>query len=625
MGISPEEEGRGSHDHFADSSATSFMNQVMRTINEQSRSPAVERPSSSISAQVQSSLLIPRITNQKPSLDYVLPPRKKADELLETYWQLVDPLYPFLDKAEIMSAYNSMWIGEGPGYDEPTFLCLLNAIFCLACALAESIRPEERSASAGVFFLRARELFDFDIVRHPTVLTVQCLLVLGQYLQSTNEPQECWTFVGLAVRAAQSLSLHQSSRTDHVQNIEKRDLLRRIWHGCVLMDRALAMTFGRPTMISSQAAVAVPPPRAHRDPATCYCSGASLSQEAVPTDHHFFLESIKLYEILNDILLALYSSPSKQDLGMDPYEIYFSHANGTNPAAIFDLDRKLLRWSCDLPIHLRTDEDPEKHPNHVRQANVLWLRFRHIRMLLFRPILSLFCTRHGNSTDTLGDTMPERIARQCSLMCVELAQEIIAFFQSSLATTPPQAQGFDSFLPAWWYSLLYIYTAATVLVAAQISPSLATEISTEAVTASWEGAIWVLKRFEGFSKNTGNAAAALEILYDKVTLQYRETQNQATQQLNTTARSDLDGRSSMPNPDIFPSSKQQSRVAKSGITDSRSAIPVAGTPAKEPQPTLASDSFFDLDSFSLDANDMSWLTSVPFQLYSDWNAVNGTY
>jgi Fungal specific transcription factor domain len=566
-----------------------------------------------------------RTKNQKPSLDYVLPPRKKADELLETYWRLVDPLYPFLDKAETISAYNSIWIGEGPGYDEPTFLCLLNAIFCLACSLGETIKPEERSASATVFFLRARELFDFDIIRHPSVLTVQCLLVLGQYLQSTNEPQECWIFVGLAVRAAQSLSLHQPSRTDHVQDSEKRDLLRRIWHGCVLMDRALAMTFGRPTMISSQGAVTVPPPRAHQDPSTCYCSGVSLSREAVPTDHHFFLESIKLYEILNDILLALYSGPSEQDQEMDPYEIYFSHTKGTHPAAIFDLDRKLLRWSRDLPIHLRTDQDAGKHPCHVRQANVLWLRFRHIRMLLFRPVLSLFCTRHGNSTDTLGDTMPERIARQCSVMCVELAQEIIAFFQSRLENTPSQFQSFDSLLPAWWYNVLYVYTAATVLVAARISPPLATEISAEAVTASWEGAIGVLKCFEAFSKNTGNAATALEILYDKVTLQYRETQNQAVQQLNATARSFSDGQSNMPNPDLSLLSKQQSRVVDSGFTNSRTAIPVAGNPANEPQPTTTGDNFFDLDNFSLDTNDMSWLTSVPFQLYNDWDAVNGTF
>jgi hypothetical protein len=52
---------------------------------------------------------------------------------------------------------------------------------------------------------------------------------------------------------------------------------------------------------------------------------------------------------------------------------------------------------------------------------------------------------------------------------------------------------------------------------------------------------------------------------------------------------------------------------------------VAGNPANEPQPTTTGDNFFDLDNFSLDTNDMSWLTSVPFQLYNDWDAVNGTF
>jgi len=86
MGISPEEEHHDSFRNFADSSAASFMNQVKRAINQQIGSTDMQRPPDLVTAQTQRSLLMSQRTTQRPSIDYVLPPRKKADELVETYW-----------------------------------------------------------------------------------------------------------------------------------------------------------------------------------------------------------------------------------------------------------------------------------------------------------------------------------------------------------------------------------------------------------------------------------------------------------------------------------------------------------------------------------------------------------
>jgi hypothetical protein len=141
-------------------------------------------------------------------LDYVLPTRKTADSLLNLYWELVHPLYPFIDKEGICTVYESLWQSNGPIYDALDDLCALNIIFALACQLSPNIKLEQRIASAEGYFRRARHLLNYDMWQTGSFQLVQILLIFGQYLQSSNNSHQCWMVIGLAVRTAQSLGLH---------------------------------------------------------------------------------------------------------------------------------------------------------------------------------------------------------------------------------------------------------------------------------------------------------------------------------------------------------------------------------------------------------------------------------
>jgi hypothetical protein len=57
---------------------------------------------------------------------------------------------------------------------------------------------------------------------------------MGGFLQSTNRPNRCWNVVGMAIRIAQGLGLHVESTGG---DLVERETRRRIWWGCVLMDR----------------------------------------------------------------------------------------------------------------------------------------------------------------------------------------------------------------------------------------------------------------------------------------------------------------------------------------------------------------------------------------------------
>lgn len=72
--------------------------------------------------------------------------------------------------------------------------------------------------------------------------------MLGQYLQGSQQTMKAWTTNGLAVKAAMQLGLHSSEASRHLAPID-REVRKRVWFICVMLDRNLSMTFGRPPAI----------------------------------------------------------------------------------------------------------------------------------------------------------------------------------------------------------------------------------------------------------------------------------------------------------------------------------------------------------------------------------------
>lgn len=74
-------------------------------------------------------------------------------------------------------------------------------------------------------------------------------------------------------------------------------------------------------------------------------------------------------------------------------------------------------------------------------------------MLLFRPILSKYSSMRDNPTVlspiSINDSFPHRVALQCSIICVRVAQESIELIYNNVP-----ADGTGGPLPAWWYNIL---------------------------------------------------------------------------------------------------------------------------------------------------------------------------
>lgn len=226
-----------SAEFFGGSSAGSFTGQIKAAIEE--RMGRVASSDSIASHRHKSRLHGAMVPKRKPVdlSNQVLPPRRLADELMNIYWTYIAPLYPFLDRKRWEGNYVGMFTGSSIDMDEGLFFATMNVIFALSTQLREDMDKQKREHNSNQYFERGSEPLHGMMLDSGSVELVQYLLLTAQYLQCTSSPHHTWMVVGSACRIAQSLGLHLSATSDSTTSIRQREVYRRLWHGCVLLDR----------------------------------------------------------------------------------------------------------------------------------------------------------------------------------------------------------------------------------------------------------------------------------------------------------------------------------------------------------------------------------------------------
>lgn len=248
-----------------------------------------------------------------------LPTRAEADALVEGYFTGVHSLYPFLHRGTFEARYSKIWepSPEKPtdsrwklGPEDRTFYSLLNAVFALGVPFTSFIAPKDRAETSELYFNRAMGMLNFGMLAQGNLELVQTLLLMSQYLQSTDMPGLCWNIVGLAIRIGQSIGLHiprASHGSQSKDTARLNELRRRVWGGCVTLDRVMAMIYGRPLMI---------PPKLTNDFAFPSLNDEELDhpdrnwEVTLPLKDakiNIYVHSLKLILLLGDILDSFYS------------------------------------------------------------------------------------------------------------------------------------------------------------------------------------------------------------------------------------------------------------------------------------------------------------------------------
>jgi hypothetical protein len=173
--------------------------------------------------------------------DLIIPTRQLADNFLQCYWELFHPVYPVLHKPSFHAMYTQLWqpfdvsdLTSHNNHQDVVFHSTLNIVLALGCQRNIALTVAEREDVAGEFYKRSMKLVSMDTLDTSSLQIVQLLLLRGFYLLYTPYADRCWSTVGVAMRVSQAVGLHLA--TAGVPHQLEREMRRRVWHICVLLD-----------------------------------------------------------------------------------------------------------------------------------------------------------------------------------------------------------------------------------------------------------------------------------------------------------------------------------------------------------------------------------------------------
>ncbi|KAF7128673.1 hypothetical protein CNMCM5793_003524 [Aspergillus hiratsukae] len=164
--------------------------------------------------------------------------RARADSLLDSYYELVDPLHHYVPTPWLMQRYERCWDRETlPQAQEA-------ALVFAVLALGDLVSDNERSSfllSASMQLLRIS-----NMLAVPTLDTLHSFCYIAVYMQHQGKLSEYWPLLGLVIRLAQSLALHRDPSAIPLLPPEEWEIRRRLFWIIAAQETALSLMFGRP-------------------------------------------------------------------------------------------------------------------------------------------------------------------------------------------------------------------------------------------------------------------------------------------------------------------------------------------------------------------------------------------
>jgi proline utilization trans-activator len=256
-----------------------------------------------------------------------LPPYHFAKHLFTAQYSYIGTIFAFVDLESFQIQLQEACNGAPVMSDQDSCLAYSKVLVILAFGQMYSVNQwNGHDGPPGFGYFTQALQFLPDIHEESSILFVETLALIGYYLQNLNRRDAAFLYVGIALRMAISLALHQEVPSSHLDDIE-RERRRRVWWSVYSLDRILCIKSGNPITIEDKDIGVALPARLPSEPEYC---------PAVVLRHYTVLSTI-LGRIGNSIYRKVPKSGS------------------SIIASVHDIMTSLSQWHRDIPDELRFD------------------------------------------------------------------------------------------------------------------------------------------------------------------------------------------------------------------------------------------------------------------------------
>lgn len=185
-----------------------------------------------------------------PEVISVLPSKDQADILIAKYFEVVDPVYPFLHRRTFYADYERFWSlsSEDKGMSDASFIALHYSMYALGTQFMEVPSYAERSSTAEFYCSAANQaLRVYSYLNRTSMRAIQAMLLMAYFLMNDNHASDAYAWAGIHLRQAYAMRLHRDPDivVPEASVLEKQQR-RKLWQAVFFQDTFLTVLLKLP-------------------------------------------------------------------------------------------------------------------------------------------------------------------------------------------------------------------------------------------------------------------------------------------------------------------------------------------------------------------------------------------
>lgn len=187
----------------------------------------------------------------KPDMP-LLPPFELAQRLYRAQHAYIGTIFSFLSESSFQSRLERVYARSPDPSNREDCLSFCQILLVLAFGQMYSINQwVGHEGPPGFKYFKHALTFLPNAYEDASILFIEVLSYVAYFMQTINRRDSAYLYIGLAMRMAVSLGLHQEVSDPDI-DIETREHRRRVWWSTYSMERLLSVTSGHPISIQDE-------------------------------------------------------------------------------------------------------------------------------------------------------------------------------------------------------------------------------------------------------------------------------------------------------------------------------------------------------------------------------------